>query len=51
MSYIKLKFMFLVCQFIGDWYSSQFIGTSILKERLKSVEELMLDIKTEYEEE
>ena len=51
MNKLKVKFMFIVCQFLGDWYNSQISKDSNKAKRLKTITSFMEDLKTEYEEE
>jgi len=51
MNKLKVRFMFVVCQFLVDWYTSQTVEDPYRCDRLKKLEDLMVDLRTEYEEE
>jgi len=46
---LKVRFMLIVCQFIGDWYMSQSVDDEGRSKRLKSITDLAKDLKDEQE--
>ena len=50
MSKLKLKFMYMVCLFIKDWYG-QYKDNSTAKDRRKELDDLLEEIETEYKTE
>jgi len=51
MNKLKARFMFLVCQFLIDWYDSQAISNSHRERRLSKLSHFMEDLKIDQEEE
>jgi len=48
---LKIRFMLVVCQFIGDWYISQLVDDSVRKKRVVSLKDLTTELQDELDTE
>jgi len=51
MNKLKVRFMLIVCQFIGDWYMALAEDDSHREKRLKAIRELASDLIDERDTE
>ena len=49
MNKLKVRFMLIVCQFIGDWYLSQSADDIGREKRVTSLKNLMIELQDEID--